>query len=194
MRLRSGAVDTASSNQKTTQEAENAELRARTEKAEESARLAQAGIPNGPAGRPAAVVAAAAAFTLVIGGILAYVAMRPSAAVRVAGSSNDGRSGVPITEPDVDIVTTVAAPRPFSRESAMASLGLVDLTACEQNDAGIGHVNITFAATGQVAHVDVDEPPYANTPAARCIEAAYMRAAIPPFAGGPVTLGTRFRL
>ncbi|MDB4993819.1 MAG: virulence associated protein [Myxococcaceae bacterium] len=176
-------------------EAENAELLARANKAEEIARLAQAGIPNGPAGRPAAVVAAATAFALLIGGVLAFVAMRPSAAVKVTSApSDDGRRGVAITQPDLDIVTTVPATRPFNRDSAMAALALVDLSACEQTDAGIGHANITFALTGHVAYVDVDAPPNAGTPTARSIEAAYLRAVIPPFAGGPVTLGTRFKL
>jgi hypothetical protein len=176
-------------------EAENAELVARAEKAEENARLAQAGIPNGPAGRPGIVVAAAVATALFIGGVLAFVAMRPSAAVKPTNAAaEEGRRTVAVTQADLDIVTTVPATRPFDRVSASAALTLVDLSPCERLDAGIGHANITFAPSGHVAHVDVDTAPYAGTPTARCVEAAYLRAAIPPFEGGPVTLGTRFKL
>jgi hypothetical protein len=59
---------------------------------------------------------------------------------------------------------------------------------------GTGHVTVTFAPSGRVSSVVVDDPSFSGTPAGRCVSTSYFRAVVPPFEGAPVRVGKSFSL
>ncbi|MDB4947225.1 MAG: hypothetical protein JWP97_6759 [Labilithrix sp.] len=83
----------------------------------------------------------------------------------------------------------------FDRGAASSSLGAVDLRACgASGQVGTGHVTVTFAPTGRVSEVTVDDATFSGTPAGRCVASAFFVAAAPAFSGGPVRVGKSFTL
>ncbi|HZO13537.1 MAG TPA: GYF domain-containing protein [Polyangiaceae bacterium] len=56
---------------------------------------------------------------------------------------------------------------------------------------GKGRVSVTFAPSGR-ATTAVVGPPFAGTPVGSCAAAAFKRASVPPFSGGPVTVQKSF--
>jgi hypothetical protein len=51
---------------------------------------------------------------------------------------------------------------------------------------------VTFAPTGRVTDVVVDDANFAGTPAGRCARAAFFNASVQPFSGGSVRIGKTF--
>lgn len=85
----------------------------------------------------------------------------------------------------------------FDRSAAVAAFNGVDADGCARDEGpdGPGHVRVTFAPDGHVsdATFDAEYTPattnYQGTTVGRCLAERYLRMRIPPFAGGPVTVG-----
>jgi predicted Zn finger-like uncharacterized protein len=94
-------------------------------------------------------------------------------------------------EPPASTVTSAAA---FDRPAAARALG-INVASCKRADGptGAGHVKVTFQPSGSVSAVDVDAP-YAGTATGACVAQRYRRAAVPPFAGGPLSVGKSFAI
>jgi hypothetical protein len=54
---------------------------------------------------------------------------------------------------------------------------------------GDGHLNVTFAPSGDVQSAVLDQPPFTRTAVGECIARRFRDLHIPPFAGGAVTIG-----
>ena len=97
---------------------------------------------------------------------------------------DNGFGGIQTSEPSV-----------FDRGAAAGSLGRVGLGQCSASgQVGTGHVMVTFAPTGRVSEVVVDDPTFSGTPAGRCVIAAFFGASVPSFQGGAVKVGKSFTL
>jgi hypothetical protein len=57
---------------------------------------------------------------------------------------------------------------------------------------GTGHLTVTFAPSGRVSDVVVDDANFSGTPAGRCARAAFFNAVIAPFSGGAQRMGKSF--
>ena len=53
---------------------------------------------------------------------------------------------------------------------------------------------VTFAPTGRVSDVAIDDANFSGTPAGRCVQTAFFNAAVAPFNGAPVRFGKSFTL
>jgi hypothetical protein len=83
--------------------------------------------------------------------------------------------------------------RPFDRLAGSRALAAVSVRQCAVGGpSGTGHAVVTFAPTGRVSSVILDDGIFAGTPAGRCVQAAFFNAAVSPFAGGPVRVGKSF--
>ena len=93
-------------------------------------------------------------------------------------------------------VNTGAGAAPFDRGAAAGALGAVNLSSCKKADGptGSGHVKVTFAPSGVVSAVEVDQPPFSGTAVGGCIAQKYRGAKIPAFNSTPVTVGKSFSL
>ena len=92
---------------------------------------------------------------------------------------------------------TVTSPQStaFDRQAAATALGAVRLNQCSvSGQVGTGHATVTFAPTGGVQQVVVDDPSFGGTPAGRCIQTAFFNARVPAFTGAPVRVGKSFSL
>ena len=86
-------------------------------------------------------------------------------------------------------------PRPFDRSAAAGALARVSVAQCAASgQVGTGHVTVTFAPSGRVSSVIVDDPSFSGTPAGRCVTAAFFAASVAPFEGGQVRVGKSFNL
>ncbi len=98
---------------------------------------------------------------------------------------------------------------PFDRGAAATALGAVSVVPCAGRDGALGHVKVTFAPSGEVTSVKIDGPIEsarldsdpssthasahdAGASEARCIIAAFSAVHVPPFSGGPITVGKTF--
>ena len=98
---------------------------------------------------------------------------------------------------DGDTVGFVPPPppglRPFDRLAGSRALAAVSVRQCAVGGpSGTGHAVVTFAPTGRVSSVILDDGVFAGTPAGRCVQAAFFNAAVAPFSGGPVRVGKSF--
>ncbi len=86
----------------------------------------------------------------------------------------------------------------FDRGATAAALGQAarDVSVClkPNEPQGSGHTRITFAPNGQVASVDIDQPPFQDAPSHVCIQTIFFRATVPPFEGAAVQVGKSFTL
>ncbi len=86
-------------------------------------------------------------------------------------------------------------PRPFDRGAAAGALARVSVAQCAASgQVGTGHVTVTFAPSGRVSSVIVDDPSFSGTPAGRCVTAAFFGASVAPFEGSQVRVGKSFNL
>jgi hypothetical protein len=84
-------------------------------------------------------------------------------------------------------------PRPFDRGAAAGALARVSVAQCAASgQVGTGHVTVTFAPSGRVSSVVVDDPSFSGTPAGRCVTAAFFSASVAPFEGAQVRVGKTF--
>jgi predicted Zn finger-like uncharacterized protein len=85
---------------------------------------------------------------------------------------------------------------PFDRGAAQGALGGVNVQSCKKPDGptGSGHVKITFAPNGSVSSAVVDGGPFPGTPVGGCIAGKFRGAHVPPFGGGPVSVGKSFTI
>jgi predicted Zn finger-like uncharacterized protein len=85
---------------------------------------------------------------------------------------------------------------PFDRGAAQGALGGVNVQSCKKSDGptGSGHVKITFAPNGSVSAAVVDGGPFPGTAVGGCIAGKFRGAHVPPFSGGPVSVGKSFTL
>jgi hypothetical protein len=85
---------------------------------------------------------------------------------------------------------------PFDRGAAQGALGGVNVQSCKKPDGptGSGHVKITFGPDGSVSSAVVDSGPYPGTPVGGCIAGKFRGAHVPPFSGGPVSVGKSFTI
>ncbi len=84
---------------------------------------------------------------------------------------------------------------PFDRRAAASALAGISVRQCElSGQSGTGHVTVTFAPSGVVSDVVVDDGRFAGTPAERCVRTAFFSARVPPFSGGPQRVGKSFTL
>jgi hypothetical protein len=83
---------------------------------------------------------------------------------------------------------------PFDRPAAARALG-ISVASCKRGDGptGTGHVKVTFLPSGAASAVDV-EAPYAGTATGACVAQRYRGATVPPFAGGPLSVGKTFAI
>ncbi|MBX3189022.1 MAG: FecR domain-containing protein [Labilithrix sp.] len=90
-------------------------------------------------------------------------------------------------------VVTPQPERVFDRSAAAGSLARVSVAHCgASGQLGTGHVTVTFAPSGRVSEVIVDDPVFAGTAAGRCVTAAFFGASVAPFTGSPVRVGKSF--
>jgi hypothetical protein len=86
-------------------------------------------------------------------------------------------------------------PRPFDRGAAAGALARVSVAQCSASgQVGTGHVTVTFAPSGRVSSVIVDDPSFSGTPAGRCVTTAFFGASVAPFEGGQVRVGKSFTI
>jgi predicted Zn finger-like uncharacterized protein len=85
---------------------------------------------------------------------------------------------------------------PFDRGAAQGALGGVNVQSCKKPDGptGSGHVKITFAPNGSVSSAVVDQGPFPGTAVGGCIAGKFRGAHVPPFGGGPVSVGKSFTI
>jgi hypothetical protein len=85
---------------------------------------------------------------------------------------------------------------PFDRGAAAQALSSINVVSCRKAGVtrGAGHLKVVYDPSGRVATAIIDSPPFVGTPAGACIAALYRRARIPPFCGGPVTVGKSFQM
>jgi len=83
------------------------------------------------------------------------------------------------------------AARAFDRGWAAAALSRVRYNDCGERAGwtGSGHIQITYASSGQVESAVIDTLPLAGTDVARCIEDRFRGTHVPPFDGSPVKVG-----
>jgi hypothetical protein len=99
----------------------------------------------------------------------------------------------------VDAAVFAAAPPPststFSQSAAASALASVSVRHCSASgQVGTGHVMVTFAPTGRVSEVVVDDANFSGTPAGRCVQTAFFNASVTPFTGPPAKVGKSFTL
>lgn len=93
------------------------------------------------------------------------------------------------------IATPPPPDRVFDRAAAASALAGISVRHCgASGQVGTGHVIVTFAPSGRVSNVVVDDPTFAGTPAGRCATAAFFGASVRPFSGGPVNVGKSFTI
>jgi hypothetical protein len=98
-------------------------------------------------------------------------------------------------EPETTFAPPPTAGGPFDRSAAASALATVSVQHCSASgQVGTGHVMVTFAPTGRVSEVVVDDANFNGTPAGRCVQTAFFDARVPPFAGSPVKVGKSFSL
>ena len=85
----------------------------------------------------------------------------------------------------------------FSRSAARGALSSAAGAAsgCKRpgGPTGRGRVSVTFAPSGRATTATVG-PPFAGTKVGSCAAAAFRRASVPPFSGGPVTVSKSFTI
>jgi len=95
---------------------------------------------------------------------------------------------------------TFAPPPPrstgtFSQAAAASALASISVQHCSASgQVGTGHVMVTFAPTGRVSEVVVDDANFSGTPAGRCVQTAFFHAFVAPFTGAPGRVGKSFSL
>lgn len=92
---------------------------------------------------------------------------------------------------------SVAIPAEFDRAAATAALGSAAGAAasCKQPDGptGSGHVAVTFAPSGRATNAIVTGD-FAGTAVGGCVARIFRSATVPPFSGGPITVGKSFSI
>ncbi len=82
---------------------------------------------------------------------------------------------------------------PFSAGSASSALSKIDVKPCGFH--GTGHVKVTFDPSGVAKKAEVDTPANLDgTPVGSCIAKLFSAARVPPFRGGPTTVGKAFTI
>jgi hypothetical protein len=104
-----------------------------------------------------------------------------------------GESDLPTRAPADPCVPRSGLFEYFDRGAAAASLGAIRFEDCSSPNGphGSGHAKVTFGLIGNVVSVEVD-PPFTRTSVGRCIAAKLRLVHVPPFSGGPVTVGKSF--
>ena len=148
------------------------------------------------AAKPGAAAAAKPAAAAAGGGdtvAAAAPAAKPEAPKDFAGALA-AAAGKPATEAPKD--TGGGSTAPFDRGAAQGALGGVNVQSCKKPDGptGSGHVKITFAPNGSVSSAVVDSGPFPGTPVGGCIAGKFRGAHVPPFGGGPVSVGKSFTI
>jgi len=91
---------------------------------------------------------------------------------------------------DFDVSPTL---QPFNRGAAVGALG-TSLGHCFSGQVGTGHATVTFATSGRVAEVVVDDALFAGTTAGQCVESTLSRVSVPPFSGAATRVGKSFAI
>jgi hypothetical protein len=87
------------------------------------------------------------------------------------------------------------AERTFDRATAAGALERIGLGRCAASgQVGTGHATVTFAPTGRVSEVVIDDPTFAGTPAGRCVVAAFFGASVSAFQGSAARVGKTFTI
>jgi hypothetical protein len=102
---------------------------------------------------------------------------------------------VPIDDGPFVPLPPPGGPGPFDRGAAASALASINVRHCEvSGQSGTGHVTVTFAPSGLVSDVVVDDSDFRGTPAGRCVQTAFFGARVPPFSGASVRVGKSFTL
>lgn len=83
----------------------------------------------------------------------------------------------------------------FDRSATAQVIGTVTVDDCRtaHGPTGEGHVRLRFAPDGYIVDAWTDVPPFAGTEVGACVEKAFIGGGrIPPYHGGPVTIGKSF--
>ena len=126
--------------------------------------------------------------------VVAPAAAKPEPPKDFAGALA-AAAGKPATEAPKDN-SGGGSTAPFDRGAAQGALGGVNVQSCKKPDGptGSGHVKITFAPNGSVSSAVVDSGPFPGTPVGGCIAGKFRGAHVPPFGGGPVSVGKSFTI
>jgi predicted Zn finger-like uncharacterized protein len=150
------------------------------------------------AAKPAAGGGAAAAKPAAAAGggaeAVAAAAPKPAEAPKDFAGALAAAAGKPAAEAPKE--TGGGSTAPFDRGAAQGALGGVNVQSCKKPDGptGSGHVKITFAPNGSVSSAVVDSGPFPGTPVGGCIAGKFRGAHVPPFGGGPVSVGKSFTI
>jgi len=114
---------------------------------------------------------------------------------RAAVARVDARWEAELVAVDDDAGSGIGEPRTFDRAAAAGALARVSVAHCAvSGQVGTGHVVVTFAPSGRVSDVVVDDGHFTATPAGRCVTTAFFAASVQPFVGAPVRVGKTFTL
>ena len=82
----------------------------------------------------------------------------------------------------------------FSRGDAARTIGGTKVRSCrsEGGPTGSGHLRLRFATDGTIVDAWTDQPPFAGTDVAICVEEQFIGLRIPPFSGSSVVVGKSF--
>ena len=147
------------------------------------------GAPKGNSGA-AAAAAAVAAKDPTPAVPAAPKAPPPPTDLGAAMGAAAGKPAAPVAAPEA------ASGAPFDRGAAQGAIGSVNVQSCAKpgGPTGGGHVKITFAPNGSVSMAVVDSGPFPGTPVGGCIAGKFRAAHVPPFSGGPVSVGKGFTI
>jgi hypothetical protein len=125
---------------------------------------------------------------------VAAAAPKPAEAPKDFAGALAAAAGKPAAEAPKE--TGGGSTAPFDRGAAQGALGGVNVQSCKKPDGptGSGHVKITFAPNGSVSSAVVDSGPFPGTPVGGCIAGKFRGAHVPPFGGGPVSVGKSFTI
>jgi hypothetical protein len=104
----------------------------------------------------------------------------------------------PVAAPARPPAPAVDQDPPFSTRAAEAALAAAAESAkrcpAAGGPAGDARVRVTFAGTGDVVYAEVEDEPFAASPAAACVTRKLRNARVPPFAGEARSLTTTVHL
>lgn len=116
----------------------------------------------------------------------------PSATGSVLGPLTSPQRSVRAV-PSGSAAPAVPFPDDFDQSAAEKALGSASKSArqsCRDPDSpsGVAIASVTFGSNGTAKSASVTNAPFKGTPVGRCVETWFMRMAIPPFTGNPVSM------
>jgi hypothetical protein len=95
------------------------------------------------------------------------------------------------------VVVAQAPSRSFDQQAASVSANQAAMSArsCKMPDGptGEGSLTVTLLPSGGVSQVAIDHP-FGGTPTGACVASHFMKMAVPPFDGAPITVKKRFQI